>query len=85
MSITIDLPEQVEKAIPNAERAALVGIAVEGYRTEKLTIGQVGKLLGVSRWEAQEILGQNGCKWTMTEEEIMTDVMTLQRVLDRKS
>lgn len=84
MSITIDLPEQVEKAVPDAKRAALVGIAVEGYRSEQLTIGQVGKLLGVSRWEAQEILGRNGCKWTMTEEEIMADVMALQRVLGRK-
>ena len=59
MSITIDLPEQIEKAVPNARWAARVGIAVEGYRNDKLTIGQVGKLLGVSRWEAEQILGRN--------------------------
>ena len=84
MSITIDLPEQIEKAMPEAKRAALIGIAVEAYRSDKLTIGQVGKLLGVSHWEAEQILGKNGCKWTMTEEEIMSDVRTLQRFLDQK-
>ena len=71
MSITIDLPEQIEKAVPDAKRAALVGIAVEAYRNDKLTIGQVGKLLGVSHWEAEQILGRNGCKWDMSVEEIM--------------
>jgi len=84
MSITIELPEQVENAVPNAEWAARVGIAVEGYRNDQLTIGQVGKLLGVSRWEAEQILGKNGCKWDMTAEEIEADVRAIERILDRK-
>ena len=84
MSITIDLPEQIEKAVPDARRAALTGIAVEGYRNEKLTIGQVGTLLGVSHWEAEQILGRNGCKWDMTAEEIEADVRAIERLMDRK-
>lgn len=84
MSITIDLPEQIEKAVPGAKQAALVGIAVEGYRNHKLTVGQVGKLLGVSRWEAEQILGKNGCKWDMTAGEIEADVRAIERILDRK-
>jgi predicted HTH domain antitoxin len=85
MSITIALPDSIEKAVPNAEWAALVGIAVEGFRNERLTIGQVGKLLGVSHWEAEQILGKNGCRWEMTAEEIETDVRALSALLDRKS
>jgi predicted HTH domain antitoxin len=85
MSITLALPDAIEEAVPNAERAALVGIAVEGFRNEKLTIGQVGKLLGVSHWEAEQILGKNGCRWEMTVEEIEADVRALSSVLDRKS
>ena len=85
MSITLILPEMIEKAVPNAEWAARVGIAVEGYRQDKLTMGQVAELLNVSRWEAEQILGRNGCQWEMTPEEIEADVRALSAVLDRKS
>ena len=84
MSITIDLPEQIEKAVPNAEWAARVGIAVEGYRNDKLTIGQVGELLGVSHWEAERILGKNGCHLEMSAEEIMHDVLAIERLQEQK-
>ncbi len=63
----IDLPipqsigDSLESRLPSLSRAALEGVAVEGYRHGALSLAQVRELLGFpSRWEAQEFLASFG-------------------------
>jgi predicted HTH domain antitoxin len=84
MTITLALPDEWVKALPDTNRAAMEGVAVEGYRLEKFSMGQVAQLLGVSRWEAEQVLAKHGCHWEMTAEEIEDDVNTLRAVLEQK-
>ncbi len=84
MTITLALPDEWVQAVPNTEQAALEGVAVEGYRLGKFSMSQVGKLMGTSRWEAEQMLARHGFRWEMTIEEIEQDVQTLRSVLARK-
>lgn len=65
--MTVDLPispslsEILRQRLPNFDRAALEGLALEGYRHGALSLAQVAELLSFpSRWEAQEFLASFG-------------------------
>ena len=49
MTVTIELPETTERTLEQAfgkdlNRAALEALAIEGYRTAKLSVGEVGRI-----------------------------------------
>jgi hypothetical protein len=50
MNVAIELPEDIARLLQaswkDRPRRALEAIALEGYRTQALTRGQVGRLLG---------------------------------------
>lgn len=50
MQITIELPDDIARH-PDPGREALEALAIEGYRTEKLTHHQAARLLGLTRFE----------------------------------
>jgi predicted HTH domain antitoxin len=51
------IEEQLEAAFGRElARAACEALAIEGYRTERLSLGQVAELLGVSTTEADQFL-----------------------------
>lgn len=62
MQVTIEIPDDVAAQLkqPSASisREVLEAFAVEGYRTEKLSRGQVSELLGLNFWETEEFLKQ---------------------------
>jgi hypothetical protein len=65
--MTVDLPispslsEILRQKLPDFDRAALEGLALEGYRHGALSLAQVAELLSFpSRWEAQEFLASFG-------------------------
>lgn len=63
MRITIELPDEIAKNLGpelGLPRRLLEAYAVEGYRSEKLTRHQVGQLLGLDRWKAEEFLAEHG-------------------------
>jgi len=63
MTITLEIPDEIAAELSGEgrelSRAALEGLAVEGYRDGKLTQRQVGRLLGYSRIEAEDFLAQH--------------------------
>ena len=63
MRVEIDLPEgivrELEKAWKNLPRRALEAIAAEGYRSDALSRGQVGTLLGLSFYETEAFLKEH--------------------------
>ena len=61
MDIIIHIPKGIEEQLEAAfgrdlPQAAREALAIEGYRTERLSLGQVAELLGVSTIEAEQLL-----------------------------
>jgi len=60
VELTIEIPdtiaEQIERTSGSISRELLEAFAIEGYRTEKLSRGQVAELLGLSFWQTEEFL-----------------------------
>lgn len=60
MQVTIEIPDdvaaQLKQPSGSISREMLEAFAVEGYRTEKLSRGQVSELLGLNFWETEEFL-----------------------------
>jgi predicted HTH domain antitoxin len=62
MQVTIEIPDdvaaQLKQQSGSISREMLEAFAVEGYRTEKLSRGQVSELLGPNFSETEEFLKQ---------------------------
>lgn len=60
MNLAIELPEDIAERLEtvweNMSRGALEAIAVDGYRAQALSRGQVGRLLGLDYWETEAFL-----------------------------
>ena len=61
MDVIIHIPKGIEEHLEAAfgrdlAQAAREALAIEGYRTERLSLGQVAELLGVSTIEADHFL-----------------------------
>jgi len=87
MSVTIDLPEEIERLLEaewgNLSRRALEALAVEGYRAEALSAGQVAEMLNLSLWETEAFLRQRGVELNYTAEDLKQDMAANERVLSR--
>jgi len=58
MTVTLDLPDDIAQSLSSQgdlSRRALEALAVVGYRQEKLTQLQVGKLLALNRLETSPL------------------------------
>jgi predicted HTH domain antitoxin len=63
MEVTLHIPDDIAKRLSAAggdvSRRALEAIALEGYREQALTLYQVSEMLGLSRVETEDFLGQH--------------------------
>lgn len=64
MQITLEVPEDVARDLGGAQemlsRTALEGLAIEGYRTRRLSEEQVRRMLGFNtRWEVHAFLNSH--------------------------
>ena len=64
MEVTVHIPDEVAKQLSAAgggdvSHRALEAIALEGYRDHTLTLYQVSEMLGLSRVETEDFLGQH--------------------------
>jgi len=78
MTIRIHLPEDIADALGagrDVSRAALESLALDGYRTERLSEEQVRRLLGFrSRFQVHEFLKQHGTYLNFSEEDLAADL-----------
>jgi len=87
MTVSIEIPRQAEDMLrgafgDNLSRTALEAIAVEGYRTGKLSRFEVQTLLGFEdRWQTEAWLGSKGVHPTYGLEDLEADRQTLDRLL----
>jgi predicted HTH domain antitoxin len=63
MEVTLHIPDDIAKRLSAAGgdvfRRALEAIALEGYREQTLTLYQISEMLGLSRVETEDFLGQH--------------------------
>ena len=87
MGFSITIPDQAEQTLRHAfgedlSRAALEAMAIEGYRSGKLSTFEVQKLLGLEdRWATESWLAQHRVNLNYTWEDLEADRATLDRVL----
>jgi hypothetical protein len=62
-------------------RRALEATALEGYRTQALTRGQVGRLLGLNFWETEAFLKQNQAYLPYDESDLERDRQAIDQAL----
>jgi predicted HTH domain antitoxin len=87
MQVTVDIPDAIAKKIGqqggDAAREVLVAFAVEEYRAEKLSRGQVSELLGLDFWETEELLKRRGAYLHYDSKDFECDRESLRKLLAR--
>ena len=86
MQLTIDLPDAMQQSLQeqfgqNLADAAKEAVAVAWYQAEKLSIGQVAELLGISVDEAQGLMKQRRVVAPYSGEDFEHESDTLHRLL----
>ena len=69
MQITLQIPDELSRLVPAREalpRELLEAYAADAYRNERLTRHQVGQLLGLDRWQAEEFLARHNAQRPFT-------------------
>lgn len=74
-SINLQIPiESVEKG----EKAIIQEIAIQLYKQQIFTFGQARRLLNVSTWELQKILGENQVERHYDEKDFIEDLTSIE-------
>jgi predicted HTH domain antitoxin len=72
MDVTLRIPDDVARRLAAAggdvSRRALEALALEGYRDQSLTLLLVSEMLGLSRVETEDFLGQHHVPLSAIEE-----------------
>ena len=84
MQVTIELPDDVAERliekVTDLPRYTLEAFAIEGYRTESLSHGEVGRILGLSRWEVDALLKEAKAYLHYDMADLEQDIETLKRL-----
>lgn len=86
MTITLHISEDAAATLrqalgENLDRAALESMAIAGYRAGKLSITQVGALLGLdNRWDTENWLGEQGVPWNYSLDDLESDRRTIDKL-----
>jgi hypothetical protein len=85
MTLTLQLPDRIGAVLQGAwddlPRATLESLAIESYRSGRLSCAEVGEALGhASRWESEEFLAAHGAFPGTTVEELQSDFGALDRL-----
>jgi len=90
MAVSIDMPKQQEQTLRQAfgedlGQAAKEALIIEGYRTAKLSIGEVRELLGLQTpFEAESWLGSRSVHSNYGLDDLEADRQALATTFGRK-
>ena len=79
MQITVELPEDIA-GHTDPGREALEALALQGYRSRKLTQFDVGRLLSLSRIQTEDFLARHVDLYDYTTEELESEADFLNRL-----
>jgi hypothetical protein len=86
MTVTIEIPDEIAAELtaagPELSRAAVEGLALEGYRRGVLTQFQVGQLLGLSRIQAEDFLAEHLALYDYEPAELQRESEALSKLAD---
>ena len=85
MTVVLEIPDHfaasLHEAWENLPRVTLESLAVEGYRSGKLSAAEAGEMLGHgSRWETEDFLSAHGVWPGTTVEDLRADLGALDRL-----
>ncbi len=88
MSLEIAIPSHIEKHLESEwgnelPRRAAEALAIEGYRSGALSLGEVAEMLSISINEADGFLKERGILTIEDLNEIETDNRTLEELLSK--
>ena len=88
MKLTIDIPDTLQQSLQeqlgkNLAQAAKETIAVAWYQAERLSIGQVAELLGISVYEAEGLMKAHHVDAPFSLQDFEHDRETLDRILNQ--
>jgi predicted HTH domain antitoxin len=88
MSVTISLPNRIERQLQSGwgdklEQKAVEALAVEGYRAGLLSLGEIAEMLGMSVNDADGFLKSKGLFVVDNLAEIDSDGAVLEDLLAR--
>ena len=87
MEVTINLPEDVAQSFlengESIEREVLEATAIAGYREGKLSQAQIGRMLGLSRFETDDFLKAHNVPPNYTVEDLRQDRQTLDKLFSK--
>ena len=85
MNVAIELQEDIARLLQaswkDMPRRTLEAIALEGYRTQALTRGQVGRLLGLNFWETEAFLKEKQAYLPYDEADLDQDRTAIDQAL----
>ncbi|HVX87015.1 MAG TPA: UPF0175 family protein [Phycisphaerae bacterium] len=84
MAIVVDVPEPIEAALRlqlgDLSLAAKEGLAIEGYRRRKISIGFLAKMLGMGVVEAEAWLRERGIPANYSVDDLEQDRRTMDEL-----
>jgi predicted HTH domain antitoxin len=84
-AITIELPDTIIQRLDptsgGVSRQVLEAVVLEGYRSERLSRGEVAQILELGWHETEEFLAEHGLPYHYTLEDLDEDRQMLDRVL----
>ncbi len=84
MQLRIDIPEKLESALSrewgDLSAAAMEALAIESYRTGKISIGFLAEMLGIGVIEAEAWLAKRGVPLNYTMADLEADRADLARL-----
>lgn len=85
MKVALDIPEEIARRLSDRwadlPKQALEALAIQAYRSEVLTGAEVGSLLGLSRWEVEDLLARSGASLHYSEADFEEDLRRLRTTL----
>ena len=73
IDMPIDLEEELRRDFSDLDLTAREAMGVELFRQGKLTQAQLGRLLGVSRYDTDGILKRHGVLYDLTIDDVVRD------------
>jgi predicted HTH domain antitoxin len=88
MEVTIRVPDELAQRLSTAgdvSRQILEAFALEGYRSNSLTLFEVSELLGVGRVETEDFLGRHQVPLSeLNEADLDRDASVLDSLIRRR-